>query len=70
MQAGAGRVYLGLLDADAPSVDLLQPELMLRRPDQLLTADLHALACGPGVNPVGDAALAMLDPWWLERPCG
>ncbi len=30
----------------------------------------HALACGPGVNPVGDAALAMLDPWWLERPCG
>ena len=56
LMLGAGRVYLGLLDADAPSVDLLQPELMLRRPDQLLTADLHALACGPGLGQSSEAA--------------
>ena len=55
LMLGAGRVYLGLLDADAPSVDLLQPELMLRRPDQLLTADLHALACGPGLGQSSEA---------------
>lgn len=29
----------------------------------------HALAVGPGVNPIGDAALAMLAPWWQTRPC-
>lgn len=29
----------------------------------------HALAAGPGVNPLGDEALAQLDPWWLDRPC-
>lgn len=55
LMLGAGRVYLGLLDADAPSVHLLQPELMLRRPDQLLTADLHALACGPGLGQSSEA---------------
>ena len=29
----------------------------------------HSLAAGPGVNPVGDEALAMLDPWWTSGPC-
>ncbi|WP_415035728.1 NAD(P)H-hydrate dehydratase [Azonexus sp.] len=53
---GSGRVYLGLLDADAPSLDLLQPELMLRRPDQLFHADLDALACGPGLGQSSEAA--------------
>lgn len=28
----------------------------------------HALAAGPGVNPIGDLALAML-PSWADRPC-
>ncbi|MFV0371755.1 MAG: NAD(P)H-hydrate dehydratase [Azonexus sp.] len=56
LRLGAGRVYLGLLDADAPSVDLLQPELMLRRPDQLFAADLQALACGPGLGQSSEAA--------------
>jgi hypothetical protein len=35
---------------------------------------LHALAAqslveGPGVNPVGDAALAAVGPWWRSGPC-
>ena len=29
----------------------------------------QALACGPGVNPLGDRALAMLSPWWNPTSC-
>ena len=29
----------------------------------------HALAAGPGVNPLGDEALALLEPWWDGGPC-
>jgi hypothetical protein len=29
----------------------------------------HALAAGPGVNPLGDEALAALPDWWAAGPC-
>lgn len=29
----------------------------------------HALAAGPGTNPLGDEALACLPPWWSAGPC-
>ncbi|HET8615427.1 MAG TPA: DUF501 domain-containing protein [Actinomycetales bacterium] len=29
----------------------------------------HALAAGPGVNPLGDVALALLPEWWASGPC-
>nr|WP_218880986.1 DUF501 domain-containing protein [Kineosphaera limosa] len=29
----------------------------------------HALAAGPGVNPLGDEVIAALDPWWRGEPC-
>jgi hypothetical protein len=29
----------------------------------------HALAAGPGVNPLGDEAVALLPPWWEDGPC-
>jgi len=29
----------------------------------------HALAAGPGVNPLGDEALAALPAWWADGPC-
>ena len=29
----------------------------------------HALAVGPGVNPLGDEALELLAPWWTAGPC-
>jgi hypothetical protein len=29
----------------------------------------HALAEGPGANPLGDEALALLDDWWGSGPC-
>jgi len=63
-KCGAGRVYAGLL-ADAPPVDLLQPELMLRPADAVLRLDhLSALAIGPGLGDSPDAA-EYLD-WALE----
>jgi hypothetical protein len=29
----------------------------------------HSLAVGRGVNPLGDEALDLLDPWWDAGPC-
>jgi uncharacterized protein len=29
----------------------------------------HALAAGPGVNPLGDEALGLLADWWASGPC-
>jgi hypothetical protein len=29
----------------------------------------HSLAAGPGVNPLGDEALALLPAWWADGPC-
>jgi len=29
----------------------------------------HSLAAGPGTNPLGDEALAMLDDWWEPTSC-
>lgn len=29
----------------------------------------HSLAVGPGVNPLGDEAIAMLPQWWQKGPC-
>jgi hypothetical protein len=29
----------------------------------------HALAAGPGVNPLGEEALALLPAWWAAGPC-
>jgi hypothetical protein len=29
----------------------------------------HALAKGPGVNPLGDEARELLGQWWKPNPC-
>lgn len=50
LKLGTGRVYLGLLDPNAPTFDPVQPELMLRKPEGVLDAGLTALACGPGLG--------------------
>lgn len=60
LKLGTGRVYLGLLDSDAPPFDPVQPELMLRRPDGVLDAGLTALACGPGLG-ISEQAAAVLE---------
>lgn len=55
---GAGRVFVGLLDPAAPSVDPFHPELMLR-PAAALPETLSALAAGPGLG-TGATAAALL----------
>jgi len=47
LRLGAGRVYLGMLEA--LTVDLAQPELMLRSPDEAIAA-ADVLAVGPGLG--------------------
>jgi hydroxyethylthiazole kinase-like uncharacterized protein yjeF len=46
--AGAGRVYVALLGSDAPTVDIVHPELMMRGVDEALGAD--AIVAGPGAG--------------------
>jgi uncharacterized protein len=29
----------------------------------------HRLAVGPGVNPIGDETLDLVEPWWTPGPC-
>ena len=49
LKMGAGRVYVGLLE-ESISVDPMNPELMLRHPDDALGQDLDALVVGPGLG--------------------
>lgn len=66
LKCGAGRVYAGFIAGDAPLVDPLQPELMLRPADGVLRLDqLTALAVGPGLGDSPDAA-EYLD-WALKK---
>jgi NAD(P)H-hydrate repair Nnr-like enzyme with NAD(P)H-hydrate dehydratase domain len=56
LKLGAGRVYVGLLDPDAQSLDPLQPELMLRRAEAVLAMDsLSCLVLGPGLSQSAEA---------------
>ena len=51
LKLGAGRVYVGLVDEHGPAVDLMQPELMLRRAGSVLELDhLTCVAAGPGLG--------------------
>lgn len=49
LRLGAGRIYVGLLAPDAPRVDLLQPELMLRPAGEVASL-ATAVAVGPGLG--------------------
>lgn len=63
---GAGRTYLSLLTKDAPSVDILHPEIMMRSADDL--ADLKQLDCvviGPGLGSSNTAKDLLVD--WLKK---
>jgi hydroxyethylthiazole kinase-like uncharacterized protein yjeF len=51
LKTGAGKVFLGCIGDQTPAVDYMQPELMIRRADQVLPAvKLEALAVGPGMG--------------------
>ena len=51
LKCGAGRVYLGLLTPRPPYVDDAQPELMLRKPEELFERSfVDVLVAGPGMG--------------------
>lgn len=58
LHCGAGKVYCGLLAADAPTVDPAQPELMLRAVDDAISA--HVLVVGPGAGQSPSATSATM----------
>jgi hydroxyethylthiazole kinase-like uncharacterized protein yjeF len=56
LKLGAGRVYLGLLGADSPRLDPVQPELMLRTAEQALELNHQTcLVVGPGLGQSAEA---------------
>ena len=51
LKLGAGRVYVGFLGSDAPRLDALQPELMLRTASEVLAmGGLTSVVLGPGLS--------------------
>ncbi len=54
---------------DVPEIAGVSAGGMPRRVKCLHVLAAHALAAGPGVNPLGDEVLAALDPWWRAGPC-
>lgn len=69
LRLGAGRVYVGLLQESALSVDPMAPELMLRHADDVLGVDLDALVAGPGLGASGHAATLVGAALASEMPC-
>lgn len=61
LHLGAGRVFVGALDPDAPRLDARYPELMLRAAADVVTLDRPgALVAGPGLGR-SEAARALLE---------
>lgn len=61
----AARAELGQVD----EIDGISAGGMPTRVKCLHVLVAHSLAAGPGVNPLGDEALAMLPRWWDNGPC-
>jgi hypothetical protein len=54
---------------EVPEIDGISAGGMPDRVKCLHVLVAHALAAGPGVNPLGDEALAALAPWWTPAGC-
>jgi hypothetical protein len=57
------------LKMDVPEVEGISAGGMPSRVKCLHSLVAHSLAAGPGVNPLGDEALAQLPEWWKTEPC-
>ena len=57
------------LKIDVPEIDGISAGGMPDRVKCLHSLIAHSLSVGPGVNPLGDEALAKLPKWWLDNPC-
>lgn len=67
----AHEAYLARRSAlgQVPEIDGISAGGMPSRVKCLHVLVAHALAAGPGVNPLGDEALALLPDWWADGPC-
>jgi hypothetical protein len=54
---------------EVPEIDGVSAGGMPTRVKCLHVLVAHSLAAGPGVNPLGDEALGMLDDWWTPTSC-
>ncbi|RZS87355.1 hypothetical protein EV189_2781 [Motilibacter rhizosphaerae] len=54
---------------DVPEIEGVSAGGMPERVKCLHVLVGHALAAGPGVNPLGDEAVAALGEWWRAGPC-
>ena len=64
--SGAGRVYAACLSSNAPSVDMLHPEIMFRKPADLTKlAQLDSVVIGPGLGQ-SQEAVELLE-FWLSQ---
>jgi hypothetical protein len=63
----AARAALGV---DVPEIANISAGGMPDRVKCLHSLVAHSLAAGPGVNPLGDEALAKLPQWWTQPTCG
>ncbi|HEU4566715.1 MAG TPA: DUF501 domain-containing protein [Marmoricola sp.] len=61
----AARVAIG----EVPEIAGVSAGGMPERVKCLHVLAAHALAAGPGVNPLGDEVLDRLGEWWSEGPC-
>jgi hypothetical protein len=52
-----------------PEIDGISAGGMPDRVKCLHVLAAHALAAGPGVNPLGDEVLVLLGEWWAPGPC-
>jgi hydroxyethylthiazole kinase-like uncharacterized protein yjeF len=67
LHSGAGRVYAAMLCKNAPSVDLLQPEIMLRTPAAITQlSQLNCVVIGTGLGQ-SSAALELLEYWLAQN---
>ena len=57
------------IHGQVPEIDGISAGGMPNRVKCLHVLVGHSLAAGPGVNPLGDEALAMLADWWSAGPC-
>ena len=69
--AAAHRSYLAARSAlgEVPEIDGISAGGMPNRVKCLHVLAAHALAAGPGVNPLGDEVLDRLGAWWEAGPC-
>ena len=69
---GAHEAYIARRESRPPSVREIAGVSAGGMPDRvkcLHALVAHALAAGPGVNPLGDETLALLEDWWAAGPC-